>query len=91
MYALARNDNTVNESMRMCKLSEEQTVQGHGINVFAVLVNTHVAGSNFVDQHNFTIGSIAKLELDVVQFQTLFCQIVSNDLGDGLLVETTPQ
>ena len=65
-------------------LSEEQLVQSHGIDVLAVLVNTHVAGSNFVDQHNIAFGVVAEFKLDVVQFQTLFCQIVSNDLGDSL-------
>ena len=66
------------------KLSEEQLVQSHGIDVLAVLVNTHVAGSNFVDEHDIAVGIVAELELDVVQLHALGSQIVSDDLGDGL-------
>ena len=40
------------------QLSEEQTVQGHGIDVLAVLVNAHVAGCDLVDEHHITIGVV---------------------------------
>ena len=70
--------------MRYSNLREEQAVQGHGIHVLAVLVDTHIAGGNLVDQHHATLGIVAELKLDVVQLHTLGGQIVGNDLGDLL-------
>ena len=65
-------------------LCEEQLVQGHGIHVLAVLVHTHIARGNFVNQHDLAVGVVAELELDVVQVKALLLQIVGHDFGDGL-------
>ena len=66
------------------KLCEEELIELHGRDILAVLVYSHVAGSNFVDEHYGAVGSITELELDVIQLHALFLQVISNDLGDLL-------
>ena len=63
------------------QLRKEQLVQGHGIDVLAVLIDAHIAGGNFVNEHNIAVSIVAELKLDVVQIKTLFLQVVGNDLG----------
>ena len=41
----------------------------NGINDFAVLVNTHVTGSDFVDEDNFVVV-VAEFELDIPKIKT---------------------
>jgi len=67
-----------------CLLCEEQLGQSHGIDVLAVLVNAHVAGSDFVNQQHIAVLIIAILELDVIQDHALLLQIIGDDLGDLL-------
>ena len=68
----------------LAKSGKEQAVQSHGIDVLTVLVNTHIAGCDLVNQHNIAISIVAEFKLDVVQLQALCSQIVSNNLGDCL-------
>ena len=68
----------------LAKSGKEQAVQSHGIDVMTVLVNTHIAGCNLINQHNIAISIVAEFKLDVVQLQALCSQIVSNDLGNRL-------
>ena len=57
-------------------LCEEQLGQSHGIDVLAVLVDAHVAGGDLVDEHYIALGVISVLELDVIEDQTLFLQVI---------------
>ena len=65
-------------------LCEELLGQGHRIDVLAILVYTHVAGSDFVNQHNLAFSIIALFEFNVVKHEALFLQVVSYDLGNLL-------
>ena len=50
-------------------LAQNDFCQFNGFNDFAVFVNTHVTGSDFVDQDNFVVV-VTKFKFDVVQIQT---------------------
>ena len=65
-------------------LSEEQLGQGHRINVLAILVHTHVAGSDFVNEHNLALSIVAIFELDIIEHEALLLQVISYDLGNFL-------
>ena len=49
------------------RLGEEELGEGHGLDVFPVLVDPHVAGGDLVDEHDGAVGVVAELELDVVE------------------------
>ena len=48
----------------ICLSVVDKLCELNGINDFAVLVNTHVTGSDFVDKDNFVIV-VAEFELDI--------------------------
>ena len=67
---------------------QDQLGQLYGIYDLVALVDAHIAGSDLIDEDDFTGLAVAELKLDVPQVKSDGLQVIGNDLGDleGLLL-----
>ena len=60
-------------------LCEKQLGKSHRINILTVLINTHIAGSNFVNEDNLVIV-VAKLKFNIPKVKADGFQVICHSL-----------
>ena len=63
-------------------LREEKLGESHGIDVLAVLIYSHIARCDLVDEDDLAVCIVAVFKLDIVKNESALSEIVSDDLGD---------